>query len=171
MSENGRHREPGRQSQGILPRTRAGRIAVLLVAAVAGLFAALQAAAAVVSVGRPWLVVVIIPVGLIAIAALGAIARLSQSVLPQTRLGWIAVRLFIAFLVVAAATAAIAAATGGNPWLAVLVIPLGATAFGGGAAAVVSIARRGERGALVLLPLMAGLVALVFVAGEAIVPH
>ena len=131
----------------------------------------MQVAAAVVSVDKPWLVLVIIPLGIGAIAALGSIARLSQSILPQTKLGWIALRLFIAFFLLAAATAAIVAVSGGHPWLAFFVIPLGIAALGGGAAAAVSIVRRGERAALVLMPLLVGLLALVFVAGELIVPH
>jgi hypothetical protein len=170
---NGGERRPRRTQlrRVILPQTRSGRIALFLVTAVLGLFTALQVAAAVVSVGKPWLALVIIPLGLGAIAAVGSIARLSQSILPQSRLGWIALRLFIVFFMLAAATSATVAVSGGHPWLAFLVIPLGATALGGGAAAVVSIVRRGERGALVLMPLMIGLLALVFVAGEVIVPH
>lgn len=108
------------------------------------------------------------PVGF---GAIGSIARLSRSILPQTRLGWIALRLFVAFFVLSAATSAIVTVSGGHPWLGVLVIPLGAAALGGGIAAVVSIVRHGERGALVLMPMIVGLLALVFVAGEVFVPH
>jgi len=153
------------------PRTRAGRIALLLVTVLVALFTALQTLAAIFSSGEPWAIVIVIPLGVAAIIALGSVARLSQSIMPQTRLGWTALRLFAAFFVLAATTAAIVAITGGHPWLAVMAIALGATSLGGGAAAVVSIARRGERSALVFLPLIIGLIALVFVAGELIVPH
>jgi hypothetical protein len=171
MSESGRHPEVGRFIGAILPQARPGRIALVLVTALLTLFTALQVLAAVFSGGKPWLVLVIIPLGIGAIAAVGSIARLSQSILPQTQLGWIAVWLFIVFFVLAAATAVIVAVSGGHPWLAFFVIPLGIAALGGGAAAVVSIVRRGERAALVLMPLIVGLLALFFVAGELLAPH
>ena len=171
MNESGRHPEVGRFIGAILPQTRPGRIALVLVTAFLTLFTALQVLAAVFSGGKPWAVLVIIPLGIGAIAAVGSIARLSQSILPQTQLGWIALRLFIVFFMLAAATTVIVAVSGGHPWLAFLAIALGATSLGGGIAAGVSIVRRGERGMLVLMPLIAGVLALFFVAGEVLVPH
>ena len=97
--------------------------------------------------------------------------RFSGAILPQTRLGRIAIYLFIAFLVLSTSLSLIVGVIGGSPLLALFMIPLGVAALGGGIAALVSIFRRGERGALVFIPLIVGLVALLFVAGEVVVPH
>lgn len=160
-----------RPRRGIIPASRAGRLGFIIVTVLVGGFFALQVAAAVISVDRPWLALIIVPVGLAAVAAAAAIARLSESVLPQTPAGWLSLVLFALFLLFAAGSIAATAATGGDPWLALFIVPLAATSLGGGGAALLALLRRGERGALVMLPLIVGALALIFALGEVAAPH
>ena len=171
VNEGGRHPNVARFIEAIVPQARAGRLALALVTVCIMLFTALQVLAAIFSGGKPLLLLVIIPLGIVAILAVGSIARLSQSIVPQTPLGWVALRLFVVFFLLAAVTSVIVAVSGGHPWLAVLALALAATSLGGGVAAVVSIACHDERGMLVLMPLIVGLLAVFFVAGETLAPH
>jgi hypothetical protein len=154
----------------IVPKARAGRIGVAVVAALVGAFFVMQVIQ-LIMMDELWSALLMVPIALAAIAVIGSIAGLSQSILPQTRAGRIGVWLFEGFVVSAAALAALVAITGGARWLAALMIPLGVTALGGGIASVIAFTRDHDRGMLVILPLMVALLAVVFLVGEFATPH
>jgi hypothetical protein len=166
---SGEHPEASRATR-IVPKTRAGRIGVAVVAALVGAFFGMQVIQ-LIMMDELWSALLMVPIALAAIAVIGTIAGLSQSILPQTRAGRTGVWLFAGFVVSAAVLAALVAITGGAPWLAALMIPLGVTALGGGVASVIAFTRNHDRGMLVILPLMVALLAVVFLVGEFATPH
>jgi hypothetical protein len=58
-----------------------------------------------------------------------------------------------------------------NPWLSIFGPSGFVLAVGAGIAAFIAIVRRRERGLLLLLPTLLGIVALIFIFGEVLVPH
>ena len=88
--------------------------------------------------------------------------------LPETRLGFWAVRFLIAFAVFFLTLCALVAAGQTGPWLALMFIPLGLSALLAVATAAVAIVRRGERSVLVFLPLVVGIIIAFFLVGELI---
>ena len=98
-------------------------------------------------------------------------ARLRLHLLPQTSLGWTAVRLTIAAVALMGVMGAFGVTFGFNPLLNIFVFPALLSAVGAGIAGVVATVRRGERGLIVFAPLLAGLVVVFFLVGEFAVPH
>ena len=88
--------------------------------------------------------------------------------LPETRLGFWAVRFLVAFAVFFLTLCALVAAGQRGVWLVSLVVPLFLLGLLAGATAAFSVVRRGERSLLVFLPLIVGLVVVFFVVGELI---
>lgn len=97
--------------------------------------------------------------------------RLRRVILPQTHMGWVALCLVFAFLAIFQISQMIAAGGDATPWLAFFVVPMAVSGLGGGIAAAVAIARRGERGVLVFVPLVFGLLIVLFVVGELTTQH
>lgn len=58
-----------------------------------------------------------------------------------------------------------------NPWLSMFAFSGLALAAGAGIAAFIAIVRRGERGLLLFLPALLGVVVVMFLVGEVLVPH
>jgi hypothetical protein len=88
--------------------------------------------------------------------------------LPETRLGFWAVRFLVAFAVFFLTLCALVAAGQRGVWLVSLVVPLFLLGLLAGATAAFSVVRRGERSVLVFLPLIVGLVVVFFAVGELI---
>ena len=86
--------------------------------------------------------------------------------MPRTRLGFWAVRLLIAFAALFVTLSALVAAGQRGVWLVSLVIPLFFSGLLAAATAAVAVVRRGERSALVFLPLIVGIVIAIFLLGE-----
>ena len=93
--------------------------------------------------------------------------------LPRTRLGFWAVGLLAAFAACFILLISLAAAgqTGGdelsdNLWLALPGLGAGLSAVLAGVTAAVAVVRRGERSALVFLPLIVGIFVAIFLVGE-----
>ena len=94
--------------------------------------------------------------------------------LPRTREGWIAVWLTVAFAACYGGALAAIAAKGVNdasPWLSIFGLSGFVLAIAAAIAAFIAIVRRGERGLLLVLPALLGVVVMVFVLGEVLVPH
>ena len=94
--------------------------------------------------------------------------------LPRTRAGWIAVWLTAAFAACYGGALAAIAARGvndANPWLSIFGFSGFALAIAAGIAAFVAIVRRGERGLLLVLPALLGVIVVIFILGEVLVPH
>jgi hypothetical protein len=92
---------------------------------------------------------------------------------PQTRVGWTAVCLTAAFAACYGGALVAIAAKGvndANPWLSIFGLGGFALALAAGSAAFVAIVRRGERGLLLVLPALLGVIALIFIVGELLVP-
>lgn len=98
-------------------------------------------------------------------------SRFHLHLLPQTREGWSAVWCFLAFAGLAVVSGTIANTAGGSPWMALLTIPFLATVIGSGVYLFIAVVRRGDRGAVLFLPLFLVLFALMFVVGEVAFPH
>jgi hypothetical protein len=77
----------------------------------------------------------------------------------------------IAFLAIFQISQMIATGSDSTPWLAIFIIPLAVLGLGGGVASAISIVRRGDRGALVFVPLIVGLLIALFVVGEVTTQH
>ena len=93
---------------------------------------------------------------------------------PHTHVGWIAVWLTAAFAVCFGGAQAAIATRGvndANPWLSIFGLSGFALANAAGIASFVAIVRRRERGLLLLLPAVLGIIALIFILGEVLVPH
>jgi len=90
---------------------------------------------------------------------------------PTSRDGRLALACFAAFVVTTAVSGALTAITGGDPLLAILVVPFGLSALGCGVFTVLAFVRRGDRALLLTLPLLIAAVAVFFVIGELAVPH
>jgi hypothetical protein len=88
--------------------------------------------------------------------------------LPRTRLGFWAVRLLIAFAALFLTICALVAAGQRGVWLVSLVVPLFLSGLLAGGTATVAVVRRGERSALVFLPLAVGILIAFFLVGELI---
>lgn len=94
--------------------------------------------------------------------------------LPRTRAGWIAVALTATFATCYGGAITLIAARGvndANPWLTIFAFTGLGSAVGAGISAIVAIVRQGERGLLIVLPALLGVIALVFLLGEFLVPH
>jgi hypothetical protein len=93
---------------------------------------------------------------------------------PHARVGWIAVWLTAAFAACYGGALTVIAARGvndANPWLSIFGLSGFVLAIGAGIAAFVAIVRRGERGLLLVLPTLLGIIAAIFILGEVLVPH
>jgi len=90
---------------------------------------------------------------------------------PRTRLGFWAVRLLAAFAALFVTLCALVAAGQRGVWLLSLVIPLFLCGLVAGATAAFAVVRRGERSVLVFLPLVVGILIIIFVVGELIGPE
>ncbi len=99
------------------------------------------------------------------------VVSIPRPVVPQSQPEWIALRLFIVFLVAVAIQATLFAFFGGSFWLTLFYPVFTITALGGGIAAVVAVVRHGDRGFLLILPLIVLLAALAFVVAEVVAPH
>jgi len=58
-----------------------------------------------------------------------------------------------------------------NPWLSIFGLSGFVLALGAGIAAFTAIVRRSERGLLLVLPAVLGIIALIFIVAEVLVPH
>jgi hypothetical protein len=58
-----------------------------------------------------------------------------------------------------------------NPWLSIFGVSGFFLALAAGIGAFVAIVRRGERGLLIVLPALLGIIAAIFILGEVLVPH
>ena len=97
-----------------------------------------------------------------------------RRVLPRSRAGWIAVWLTAAFAACYGAALAVIAAKGvndANPWLSIFGFSGFVLAIGAAATAFIAIVLRGERGLLLVLPVLLGCVVAAFLLGELLVPH
>lgn len=97
---------------------------------------------------------------------------------PSTRLGWWAVGLAVGFIVFFCVFQILVASgqRGGetffsNPWLTLSILPAAALAIAGGVAAAGAIFWRRERSLFSIVALFLGILVVVFVLGEIIVPH
>jgi hypothetical protein len=90
--------------------------------------------------------------------------------MPRTRLGFWAVRLLITFAALFLTICGLVAAGQRGVWLVSLVIPLFLAGLLAAAAAATAILRRGERSALVFLPVIVGILIAIFLLGELIGP-
>lgn len=86
--------------------------------------------------------------------------------MPRTRLGFWAVRLLIAFGALFLTLCALVAAGQRGVWLVSLAIPLFLSGLLAGGTGAVAIVRRGERSVLVFLPLVVGILIVIFLLGE-----
>ena len=93
-------------------------------------------------------------------------SRAAIHLLPRTRLGAWAVRLLMAFAAFFVTLSTLVAVGQRGVWLVSLVIPLFLAGLLAGATAVVAIVRRGERSVLVFLPLIVGILIVIFLLGE-----
>jgi ABC-type Fe3+-siderophore transport system permease subunit len=161
-----------------LTRTWWGRVAVAAGAVVLGLLAAVFIVPS--ERAKEWLFMAAFLVAAVAVAGAAA-AQLRQrherpTVLPRTRLGWWALGLALAGVLLTVATPAVITALrpdAAEPLVA-MVYPavLGlASGLAAGVTAAVAWFRRAERSLLVLLTMVPALLAVAFVVGEFVFPH
>ena len=96
--------------------------------------------------------------------------RLRLHLLPQTSWGWWSAGLFLAAVLLFLAMIVVVQVANQPGYAGFPAIASGLATVGGGVTAAVAILRHRERGALVLIPLITGLLLVVFVIGETISP-
>ena len=97
-------------------------------------------------------------------------ARIRLHLLPQTSWGWWSVRLSLAAVLLFLTTIFVVQVADQPDYAGLTAFPSALATVGGGVTAAVAILRHHERGPLVLIPLIAGLLLVVFVIGETISP-